>query len=1416
MTGDTLRAIDGNRYETAAKRILSGELPVPVQERWQPLRAGLMNVFLFEDERFPFADGRLLLRGTNGTGKSRVLAMTLPLLLDGSFKATRVEPDRDHNRQVAWNILMDEQESATGYSWLEFGRLASDNSGSNGEASLPQQFLTIGCGMRAKRGQGIKPWFFITQRRIDDSFALKSSDGIPLTQRQLAEELGADGQVYDAAQRSDYRRAVDEHLFRLGDRYDALIELLLQLRQPKLAEKLDVVGLEATLREALPPLQESLLNDAADAFLELDQYRTSLESDRHALKQIRKFLRPYREHVQRGVKRSLKKLTSANSRYETAQRKLRELTEEREQHRKQLEQLEKVQRQLKIKIQSGQAAIAELLGSPEIQDARRIDELASNAKKLATQVDEYEKESAHAENELAKVVESQASTREETARIENLVILASDESRRTAAPEALQNHHQENIASCLTRESIGQFLARKAKVRRRVKTYEQSTEHLVARNHEIQAANAQLAEIKKDVERLEHTWQGKVDLLATKITIYQTTREELWNSVTAWIDQAAILRAYLPSVEAWAQQFDEWPADSLETDPSPRIIDRARSTAIAKLIVRQEALRHESKLIQGRLSLLQGEAERLESGELVRPPVRAHRMSLEDAERQQGIPFWLMVDFHPNVPQSERGNWEAALHDAGILDALVAPDGRLVGMDEASSLVQLASEEMQPLEEPVQLARVLQLADSHELLRDSSCEYGAVYDEMDAGKWERAVSQILSVIGVGLDAGKTWVAADGRWRNGPLHGKLTKEHAQYIGREARDRWREARLRELSDEISQLEVESEVLCQQIDTIEATKIQVGSLVTTFPFSQPLYEANSAQYAAQKDVDETSSLLETERDNVVRQRGRCDALKRSRDEEAADFGLSAWADRAGELGRRLEKYLSQLDALEARVDAFRAALNHQHAADVQVQLAQRSVETCRQRLEFTKSELGQAEEKVRVLKESIGKDTNQMLKKLEAERQAQVQRESDADKLANVITETVSSLAVSASEIKRYEGESGEFDQQRRESTEDFAELDRHGLLSLIADQLEIPEHPWAMTTAIRFARQIDIFLQDISVDDEAWRVSQTRLHQAQTELQQTVFLQDGLAVEADPLRDGLMNVRFVWQGDRLAPTMAAARIEAEIETRERILNEREQETLEKYLLGEVAEGIRKGIAAAAELVEQMTAEVSKRPMKTGMQMRFRWRQNEEGPAGLAEACEVLSVDSATWSPEERDQIKQFLQRMIRQQREEDETGSWHEHMEAALDYRRWHRIVIEQRKGPDANWIRLTRKTYAGGSAGEKAIALTLPPIAAAAAYYQTADRYAPRFILLDEAFAGISADNRESCMELIVEFGLDTVLTSESEWGMYAGVPQLAICQLDRFADLNAVVNRVFIWNGKEKLTAMPMKRTDASELFGEQ
>ena len=59
------------------------ELPVPQRGRWQPLRTGLVDLVYYYYQEFWFRDGRLMLIGNNGTGKSKVLAQILDVEREG-------------------------------------------------------------------------------------------------------------------------------------------------------------------------------------------------------------------------------------------------------------------------------------------------------------------------------------------------------------------------------------------------------------------------------------------------------------------------------------------------------------------------------------------------------------------------------------------------------------------------------------------------------------------------------------------------------------------------------------------------------------------------------------------------------------------------------------------------------------------------------------------------------------------------------------------------------------------------------------------------------------------------------------------------------------------------------------------------------------------------------------------------------------------------------------------------------------------------------------------------------------------------------------------------------------------------------------------------------------------------------------
>src|SRR5215510_10077040 len=135
----------------------TASMPDPQRERWQPLRSGFLNLYRYDQEEFHYENGRLLLRGNNGTGKSRVLALQLPFLLEGEVNRERLEPDADPSKKVEWNLLMDRYPDRTGYTWIEFGRV---------EPHRQEHYVTIDRGRRAVEGQpGARRWFFITTQR---------------------------------------------------------------------------------------------------------------------------------------------------------------------------------------------------------------------------------------------------------------------------------------------------------------------------------------------------------------------------------------------------------------------------------------------------------------------------------------------------------------------------------------------------------------------------------------------------------------------------------------------------------------------------------------------------------------------------------------------------------------------------------------------------------------------------------------------------------------------------------------------------------------------------------------------------------------------------------------------------------------------------------------------------------------------------------------------------------------------------------------------------------------------------------------------------------------------------------------------------------------------------------------------------
>src|SRR6266545_4799946 len=240
-------------------------------DRFHLNRAGILNVWQYDDQEFSFADGRMLLRGTNGAGKSKTLEMLLPFVLDGD--KARLTSSARHHTSLLW-LMTDgyDGQARVGYLWVEFARSGDET-------------FTCGVGIRASASaRTATAWYFTTTRRIGSDLLLEDDAG-PLSRQRLAEELGDDGHIFEQAR--SYKEHVGRALFGLPiSQYDEVLRLLYWLRQPQVGEDIEPKRLGEQLLQALPQLDEQAVRAAGETFDELAAFGDQLDRDRARIREL--------------------------------------------------------------------------------------------------------------------------------------------------------------------------------------------------------------------------------------------------------------------------------------------------------------------------------------------------------------------------------------------------------------------------------------------------------------------------------------------------------------------------------------------------------------------------------------------------------------------------------------------------------------------------------------------------------------------------------------------------------------------------------------------------------------------------------------------------------------------------------------------------------------------------------------------------------------------------------------------------------------------------------------------------------------------------------------------------------------------------------------------------------------------------
>lgn len=1343
--------------------------PTPAPGRWRPLRIGLVDLFHYDVEEFWFRDGRLLLRGNNGTGKSKVLALTLPFLLDGDLTARRVEPDGDPGKRMEWNLLMGGEHphpERLGYTWIEFGRCD--------ETTSEPLFTTLLCGLKAVTGRGIaRHWFAVTEQRVGAGLDLVDATGTALSRDRLAEAIGVHGMVYDTAKA--YRRAVDEALFGLGERrYGALVDLLIQLRQPQLSKRPNEAALSRALTEALPPMDQAVLADAAEAFRSLDEEKEELTAAREAEQASSHFLDHYIRYARIASRRRARLPRAEHARYENLQREL--LTAQADRERAVADREEARERASSLDERGARLAAQEaaLQTGPEMRDARELKQAATDASRTATELARAEADRREAEETHTRALGRLNAARNRFNAAQEALETLEDGVAESAAAVRLNAPRTRGAPlSSLRREADEATAAR-----------QRAADHvgeLLTRAERAQeahrAAQSRADEADEDVVHSgERLVEAEQSLAEAGRTLVAAVREHF----------AGCAELRLPGLPGVLDAVQEWVGGL--TGPHPARVaaaeaHRTHASHLADLaagLTQREAARGErQRLAEEELASLEAGGQRGPSAPYTRTPGMR--------EQELGAPLWRLVDFRPHVTEAERAGLEAALEASGLLDAWVRSDGAAVTTDGHDVLLAPSN----PLHGPG--------------LDQVMCPAVDPEDAAASAVGVRAVERLLAAIGLAKVAGDsfeeppggahgndTWVTTGGRFRVGALTGSWGKDSAQYVGEGAREQARRARLRELRLALASGEAEREQLAQEAHTVAERRSVLDAELAAVPGDDALRHAH-ARVSIAADMAHRARVRHGERATEAAR-----AADESRDaageltENARDMNLPT--DRAG-----LGSVRRSLAAHTALLSALWPALREREEAEYAVTSERTETDRANQRF----SELAErtadaarlaasADERLATLNSTVGAAVAELQRLLAETTAAQRVCEDEQRRAQADFGDGDRRASHAEGRIERLGEDIVEATAARERAIASLQRFAATGLLTVALPDTVVPEGDggrWAATPSVHLARAIEAQLSSVDDSDASWERVQKRLSEEFVRLQDALS-RHGHTATARPSEDG-MRVDIVYQGRERGMRELTEALATEVAELTRILSAHEREILETHLITEVAGTLQELIGVGERQVHAMNKELEERPTSTGMKLRLVWRASRRAPQGLGHVRERLRQSADAWSPQDRAAVGAFLQEQIARRQAEDRAGSWLEDLTAALDYRDWHEFGVERHQ--HGKWVPATGPA----SGGERALAASVPLFAAASSHYASAGgAYAPRLVTLDEAFAGVDDDSRAKCLGLLRAFDLDVVMTSEREWACYPQVPGIAIAQLTRVDDIAAVLVTRWEWDGR--------------------
>lgn len=1348
-----------------------------MMSQWVINRVGLLNFWYYQKQIFQLSDGKMLLRGSNGSGKSLTMQSLLPVLFDGDTRAYRLDSFGSKDRKMEDYLLgekgVSSRDEGTGYLFLEVKKEGVE------------EYLTVGIGMQANRGGKLSKWFFAIEnnQRVGINFELyeefRKGEITPFTKKKLKNRLESIGKLFE--NQGEYKRYVNDRIFGFEtiEQFDELIALLINLRRPKLSKEFNPSVIYNILRDSLPKLKEDELLNLSKTIEQLDGHHERLSDLSLEINNLSKFSKTYKtwseELLGQVAGKWLKVLSEKRALEKEMMVNQKEKIKLEEDIKQYLEEQQESEQKNTLLLQH----IESLNNHEGIDLALRGEELSNELEQLQTLLKQNQERHERKERDLLtqknQLTQSQNEQEELSKELEEL-LLDNEQYLKYVHLEELNQTYNEKMRKQLT---SAEFVYWKSEIRKRkeyLETVIQMLKELNLKKVETKRLSKERGVIQQEIDNLDKDLRQWQRTRQSEIDRWKETFNN-WQKLAPFkLDESS----YFESLHRMDQLLEDEYREEFVLEPLRECYHQSLSDKDKEIVPLDQ------RILELNNEKQQNNSEISEWKNQKTPIIFKNKERVENREKLTGkasfLPFYQGVDFVEGISLEDRNTIEGALMSSGILDSLISNEGLTLFDD------------LQILPQPKYFNAVT--------LND----FLVVSKEVPE-KLKGVIQDILQSITVDeFDPDQPAIYRDGSYQIANLKGCMAENYqASYIGALSQERYRQEQITLLENRNQEIKEQVSNLQRSIDSLKEEQVQLTQYYKTCPKGENIQQA----IIEQKQVQLLKNYGEEKEKQLAHRIQELNLLIKSEEVEIHVLTTQDQLNLDVEEYELARKYTQNYE--ENLLDSYQVYQRIQAKKETIMtlnQIVERQLEESAEfqeaisdfliKLEYKKNLLIENHKQQKLLNvEEIQKELTQSKKELRETKIKITQARElghEAEKKLVLVAKTLEDGIDSLDEKKFVE--KNWCDLFKKEAIR--SNIEEESLEKFAKNNQKSADFPRLQKLEGNILEQYNYYIND-NLTNYSPKLSSSAIIELSGEEEERL----GELISYNQRKEPQFSL-----GEEKCGTFELLKnLKNQRMVLEDLLKKDEEDLFKHFILESVGNILRVRIHQAMKWVEEMNTLLKEQKNSSSLKLSIQWKpttKSSDQELGTAKLVELLQKPIEILSDADKTAISNHFQEKVKFAQEQVKNSEEGESIlfqaiTKVLDYRDWFEFELKfQRSNEGYGWQVLSDRRFNQFSGGEKAIVMYLPLFISVYSRYLDAENFCPKVIMLDEAFAGIDDMNIAELFKACEQLGFNYIMNSQALFGTYPTVSSLMIYELLRPQNANLVTAINYHWDGNKK------------------